>query len=60
MLEINVEETWTALLAREDTDNNVQITIEDMGPKVASTCHQALSYAYNYSTSILVLQARLV
>jgi len=33
-LAIDVEETLRALLAREDTDNNVQITVEDLGPKV--------------------------
>lgn len=30
---INVEETLKTLLSREDTDHNVQITIEDSGPK---------------------------
>lgn len=34
MLDINVDDTWNALLAREDTDGNVQITVEDLGPKV--------------------------
>ncbi|DAA76479.1 TPA_exp: Trehalase [Trichophyton benhamiae CBS 112371] len=31
---IDVEPTLQALLEREDTDNNMQITIEDAGPKV--------------------------
>ncbi|KAF2726209.1 glycoside hydrolase family 37 protein [Polychaeton citri CBS 116435] len=30
---VNVKETLKTLLVREDTDNNVQITIEDAGPK---------------------------
>ena len=30
---INVDETLKTLLAREDTDHNIQITIEDTGPK---------------------------
>ncbi|KAK3686947.1 alpha,alpha-trehalase nth1 [Vermiconidia calcicola] len=30
---INVEQTLRDLLAREDTDHNIQITIEDSGPK---------------------------
>lgn len=33
---IDVEPTLEALLAREDTDDNMQITIEDQGPKVFS------------------------
>ncbi|KAK4979540.1 alpha,alpha-trehalase nth1 [Elasticomyces elasticus] len=33
---VNVEETLKSLLAREDTDGNVQITIEDAGPKTIS------------------------
>jgi Neutral trehalase Ca2+ binding domain len=31
---IPVEETLERLLASEDTDRNMQITIEDLGPKV--------------------------
>lgn len=31
---IPVETTLKELLAREDTDNNMQITIDDAGPKV--------------------------
>lgn len=31
---VNVEQTLKALLESEDTDDNMQITIEDMGPKV--------------------------
>jgi neutral trehalase len=31
---IPVEETLEDLLEREDTDKNMQITIEDLGPKV--------------------------
>lgn len=31
---INVDETLAQLLAREDSDQNYQITIEDKGPKV--------------------------
>lgn len=31
---IDVNETLQALLDREDTDKNMQITIEDVGPKV--------------------------
>jgi alpha,alpha-trehalase len=31
---INVEETLQQLLAREDSDQNYQITIDDKGPKV--------------------------
>lgn len=31
---IDVESTWDALLHREDSDSNYQITIEDVGPKV--------------------------
>ena len=30
---INIDETLKNLLAREDTDHNIQITIEDRGPK---------------------------
>ncbi|KAJ5640614.1 Neutral trehalase [Penicillium herquei] len=33
---IDVEETLEALLKQEDTDQNMQITIEDVGPKVLS------------------------
>lgn len=33
---IDVEATLKSLLAREDTDSNMQITIEDNGPKVLS------------------------
>ena len=33
---INVDRTLQSLLEREDTDNNMQITIEDDGPKVRS------------------------
>ena len=33
---VNVESTLKSLLASEDTDNNMQITIEDDGPKVLS------------------------
>ncbi|PLN84052.1 trehalase-domain-containing protein [Aspergillus taichungensis] len=33
---IDVDETLHSLLQREDTDNNMQITIEDVGPKVFS------------------------
>ncbi|KAJ5454555.1 Neutral trehalase [Penicillium daleae] len=33
---INVDETLDALLKQEDTDKNMQITIEDAGPKVLS------------------------
>ena len=40
---IPVEDTLKALLSREDTDNNVQITIEDDGPKVCRV--EALKYA---------------
>jgi alpha,alpha-trehalase len=32
-----VDETLEALLKQEDTDSNMQITIEDAGPKVCST-----------------------
>lgn len=31
---IDVDDTLEALLEREDTDKNMQITIEDAGPKV--------------------------
>ena len=31
---VNVEATLKNLLQREDTDQNMQITIEDQGPKV--------------------------
>ncbi len=34
---IPVESTLKNLLASEDTDNNMQITIEDYGPKVGDT-----------------------
>lgn len=33
---IQVEPTLKELLSREDTDQNMQITIEDQGPKVHS------------------------
>ncbi|KAF1354616.1 neutral trehalase short isoform [Delphinella strobiligena] len=33
---IDVESTWEALLHREDSDKNYQITIEDVGPKTLS------------------------
>lgn len=32
---IPVEDTLARLLEREDTDKNMQITIDDLGPKVA-------------------------
>lgn len=32
---IEVDTTLAELLAREDTDNNHQITIDDAGPKVS-------------------------
>lgn len=31
---IDIDETLHSLLQREDTDKNMQITIEDVGPKV--------------------------
>lgn len=31
---LDVDETYQRLLASEDTDDNIQITIEDQGPKV--------------------------
>lgn len=34
---IPVQSTLNSLLAREDTDNNMQITIDDDGPKVLCT-----------------------
>lgn len=34
---INVESTLKNLLEAEDTDQNMQITIEDQGPKVCTT-----------------------
>ncbi|KAJ5770008.1 uncharacterized protein N7511_002059 [Penicillium nucicola] len=43
---INVEETLEALLKQEDTDSNMQITIEDLGPKVLSV-GTAASSGYN-------------
>ena len=33
---IDIDETLHSLLQREDTDKNMQITIEDVGPKVRS------------------------
>lgn len=33
---IDVDETLHSLLEREDTDRNMQITIEDGGPKVCA------------------------
>ncbi|EAU36507.1 neutral trehalase [Aspergillus terreus NIH2624] len=43
---IDVNETLQALLDREDTDKNMQITIEDVGPKVLSVGTDASS-GYN-------------
>ncbi|KAI9038602.1 alpha,alpha-trehalase [Aspergillus affinis] len=43
---IDVEETLHSLLEREDTDKNMQITIEDVGPKVLSV-GTAASSGYN-------------
>lgn len=43
---IPVESTLETLLSREDTDNNMQITIEDAGPKVLSV-GTAASEGYN-------------
>lgn len=40
---IDVDETLHSLLQREDTDNNMQITIEDVGPKVRYTCLEYLT-----------------
>lgn len=34
---IQVDSTLKALQEQEDTDNNMQITIEDSGPKVYTT-----------------------
>lgn len=45
---INVEATLKNLLQREDTDQNMQITIEDQGPKVISI-GTAASSGYNRS-----------
>lgn len=38
---IEVEETLATLLKQEDTDQNMQITIEDLGPKVCLMEHGA-------------------
>lgn len=35
---LQVDETLNALLTREDTDKNCQITIDDKGPKVGISC----------------------
>lgn len=35
---IPVQSTLRSLLAREDTDGNMQITIDDDGPKVSARC----------------------
>ncbi|KKK17556.1 neutral trehalase [Aspergillus rambellii] len=43
---IDVDETLHSLLEREDTDGNMQITIEDVGPKVFSV-GTAASSGYN-------------
>ncbi|OAX82906.1 neutral trehalase [Emergomyces africanus] len=43
---IDVDATLETLLEREDTDNNVQITIDDQGPKVFSV-GTAASSGYN-------------
>ncbi|KAJ5569951.1 Neutral trehalase [Penicillium hispanicum] len=43
---IEVDETLNALLKQEDTDKNMQITIEDVGPKVLSV-GTAASSGYN-------------
>ncbi|KAE8328367.1 trehalase-domain-containing protein [Aspergillus sergii] len=43
---IDVEQTLESLLEREDTDRNMQITIEDVGPKVLSL-GTAASSGYN-------------
>lgn len=39
---IPVDATLEALLSREDTDKNMQITIEDAGPKVCCSLDQSL------------------
>lgn len=35
---VQVDETLKTLLSREDSDGNMQITIDDKGPKVRSSC----------------------
>jgi alpha,alpha-trehalase len=35
---VQVDETLKTLLSREDSDGNYQITIDDKGPKVRSSC----------------------
>lgn len=43
---INVDETLAQLLAREDSDQNYQITIEDKGPKVRYKPLSSYLYIY--------------
>ncbi|KAF4768131.1 hypothetical protein HAV15_002436 [Penicillium sp. str.  len=57
---IEVEETLAALLKQEDTDQNMQITIEDLGPKVisvgtaASSGHKRVDVRGTYMLSNLL------
>ena len=39
---IDVDKTIASLLEREDTDQNMEITIEDVGPKVSNLAKQAV------------------
>ena len=39
---LNVEATLKSLAEQEDTDGNMQITIEDRGPKVRFPCQSIL------------------
>ncbi|KAJ5393410.1 uncharacterized protein N7487_011051 [Penicillium crustosum] len=57
---IEVDETLAALLKQEDTDQNMQITIEDLGPKVmsvgtaASSGHKRVDVRGTYMLSNLL------
>ncbi|CAP97655.1 alpha,alpha-trehalase nth1 [Penicillium rubens] len=57
---IEVEETLATLLKQEDTDQNMQITIEDLGPKVisvgtaASSGHKRVDVRGTYMLSNLL------
>lgn len=44
---IDVDETLHSLLQREDTDNNMQITIEDVGPKVRYICWNTACHSWS-------------
>lgn len=57
---INVDETLDALLKQEDTDKNMQITIEDVGPKVRNSPIRVDLYRLLTSIGTLCRNCRVV